>query len=166
MPASRLVPRFLLSGAGWRFLPCFHGARLRLLCLTMPPLMALGCGTKEQRKPVFPVRGSVLVAGKPAVNALVIFHPLTDPDPKAMKPNGEVDADGKFTLNTYTAGDGAPAGEYAVTVLWLEGGASSGGDAGSGSDKLGNRYANPRTSGLRAQVREEPTELSPFHLKK
>src|SRR5688572_20752206 len=102
---------------------------LLLLALT---LVGLGCGGKEQRKPVFPVKGSVFVAGRSATKALVIFHPLNDPDPKAPRPTGEVAADGTFTLSTHTAGDGAPAGEYAVTVTWPSGSSTIGGDADSG----------------------------------
>jgi hypothetical protein len=133
--------------------------------LMLVPLGVAGCATGEQRKPVFPVRGKVLVGSKPAVRAQVIFHPLNDPDPQAVRPNGEVQADGSFTLNTYTAGDGAPAGEYAVTVLWASGSSAIGGDADSGPDRLGGRYANPEKTTLRAQVREGDNELPPFQLK-
>src|SRR5688572_17397354 len=99
-----------------------------LLLLTVVVLVGLGCGPKEQRVPVFPVKGSVFVNGKAAEKALVIFHPLGDADPKAPRSTGEVAADGSFTLSTYTSGDGAPAGDYAVTVTWAEGSSAIGGD--------------------------------------
>src|SRR5262245_50678521 len=105
-----------------------------------------GCGAKEQRRPAHPVRGAVLVDGKPATKALVVFHPLNDPDPKALRPHGEVGPDGAFTLSTYSSGDGAPAGDYAVTVHWFAGGASPGADADPGPDRLGGRYGNSQTS--------------------
>jgi hypothetical protein len=133
--------------------------------LLLAAVVILGCGSKEQRVPVFPVKGGVFANGKPAEKALVIFHPLSDADPKAPRPTGEVAADGSFTLSTYTAGDGAPAGEYAVTVSWAQGSSSIGGDADSGDDRLGGRYVNPKTSGLRARVNEAATDLSPFKLK-
>ncbi len=136
------------------------------LLLSPLALVGTGCSSQEVHKPVFPVQGKVLVAGKPAAKALVIFHPLNDPDPKAPRPNAETGADGTFTLSTYTAGDGAPAGDYAVTVLWPEGTELTGGDADSGPDRLGNRYSNPQTSGLRAQVHEGPNALPPFQLRK
>ena len=130
--------------------------------------LGLGCSAsnKEQHKPVFPVHGKVLVNGKPAVKAQVIFHPQNNPDPNAIRPSGEVDAEGAFTLSSYTAGDGAPTGEYAVAVLWFEGSSSSGGDAESGGDRLGGRYSNPQRSGLHAKIIEGPNELPPFQLKK
>jgi len=123
-----------------------------------------GCGSADERKPVFPVRGSVLVAGKPAVKALVVFHPLNDSGSKTLRPSGEVAADGTFSLSTYTTGDGAPSGQYAVTVLWLAGSSPIGGDAESGEDRLGNRYSDPKTTTLRARVDEGPTEIKPFIL--
>ena len=140
---------------------------LVLFFLLLPVALAgFGCGSKEQRKPVYPVQGKVFVGGKPAEKASVIFHPLNDSDPNALRPTGEVGPDGSFKLSTYTAGDGAPAGDYAVTVSWYEGSSAIGGDADSGPDRLGGRYANPQTSGLHAQVREGSNEVPPFHLKK
>jgi hypothetical protein len=133
-----------------------------LLLLT---LAALGCGGQEGRKPTFPVRGKVLVGGKPAAKAQVTFHPLTDPDGKAPRPSATVEADGSFTPHTYTAGDGAPAGEYAVTVLWPQGDSPIGGDADAGPDRLGDRYSNPKTTTLRANVTTGPNDLPPYNLK-
>src|SRR4051812_645519 len=94
--------------------------RARLARLLLLGLSCVCCGgaAPGPPRPVSPVRGSGLGAGKPAVKALVIFHPLNDADAKAPRPTGEVAADGSFALSTHTTGDGAPAGEYAVTVLW------------------------------------------------
>jgi hypothetical protein len=139
---------------------CRSAAGLSLLL----SLMILGCGG-DGRKPVFPVKGKILVGGKPAAKAQVVFHPLADPDGKAPRPNGVVADDGSYTLNTYTAGDGAPAGEYAVTVLWPQGESHTGGDADSGPDRLGGRYANPKTTSLRARVDTTPTDVPTFNLK-
>jgi hypothetical protein len=57
---------------------------------------------------------------KPTPGALVILHPLNDPDPRAPRPVARVGADGRFSPTTYSADDGAPAGEYAVTVAWVK----------------------------------------------
>ena len=141
-------------------------ARLTPLVLVSAIALAgAGCRAREQRKPVFPVKGSVFVSGKPAEKAQVIFHPLSDPDPKTPKPTGEVAADGTFALGTYSAADGAPAGEYAVTVTWPQGDSPIGGDADTGGDRLGNRYADPKTTKLRARVNEAATDVPRFDLK-
>src|SRR5205823_1996593 len=88
--------------------------RPRLLLLLS--LLAAGCG--DPRKPVYPVEGTVLVDGKPAARAIVTFQPVGDNSPTAVRPVGHVDEKGKFTLTSYRQDDGAPEGEYAVTVTW------------------------------------------------
>jgi hypothetical protein len=140
--------------------------RLRLtglLLLAVAAFVAAGCSNKEAHKPVFPVRGRVLFEGKPTPHALVVFHPLGAEDNDAVRPRSQVGPDGTFTLTTYEAGDGAPAGQYRVTVeLWLS---TGNGDEGPTS-RLPARYANPATSGLTATVNAGPTELQPFQLKR
>jgi hypothetical protein len=117
------------------------------------------CGKHDSRVPVFPVRGQVLVGDKPATNAFVVFHPADAQGPQAMRPYGHAGADGSFKLTTYEADDGAPAGEYVVTVVWL---AKGGGE--DPPDLLKGRYRNPDASPLKVTVQEGPTELTPFKL--
>lgn len=120
-------------------------------------LLACSC---SGRKPVFTVRGQVLDAGgKPAAGAVVVFHPVAGGDKEVLKPVGRVDEKGNFTLTTYAEGDGAPAGEYAVTVTWpaprrtpLD---------PEGGDRLQGRYANPETSKVRFTVESKPDQEVP-----
>ncbi|AMV26390.1 hypothetical protein VT84_18475 [Gemmata sp. SH-PL17] len=121
-----------------------------------------GCG---QKGPVlYPVTGKVTTPdGKSLEHATVVFHPVDSSDPSAVKPRGKVGADGSFTLTSHTAGDGAVAGEYRVTVeLWLS--------SGKGDDppvnRLSDKYAKPDSSGLKATVNAGPTELTPFTVKR
>src|SRR5579871_5417169 len=65
------------------------------------------------------VTGKVLYDGKPIKNAAVSFHPTGGDSVSALRPTGLTDENGVFTLITQNE-DGAPAGEYRVTVLWLE----------------------------------------------
>jgi hypothetical protein len=130
-------------------------------------LLAGSCA-RDRRKPAFPVRGQVFYEGKPTPDALVIFHPLNDPDPRAMRPLGRVGADGRFTLTTYRAGDGAPAGDYAVTVTWQkEEDRQSLPVEERKKDEpnlLPERYGRPETSGLRVRVEEGVNDFPPFRL--
>lgn len=64
---------------------------------------------------VHSVEGKLLVADRPASGARLAFHPV---DGGVLRPVGVADSDGVFFLTTYSVGDGAPAGEYVVTVLW------------------------------------------------
>jgi hypothetical protein len=122
------------------------------------------CGKADGRKPTFPVTGKVLLPdGKPAEHATVVLHPVGEHGPDLPKPRGKVAADGSFTLTTYDADDGAPAGEYRVTVeLWRTTGK---GDEGP-TNRLNPKYARADGSGLTATVNPGPTELDPIALKK
>src|SRR5262249_10301058 len=101
-----------------------------------------------------PVRGKVLDAQKKgAAGAVVYFNP-TDPNYGDLnKPVGKVNEDGTFTLTTYEQGDGAPAGEYVVTIVWpaprktpLD---------PEGGDRLQGRFADPKSSKIRFTVNKE-----------
>lgn len=132
-----------------------------LYSLTILAVGLSSCGKSDDRKPTFPVTGKVLVNGKPAEHATVVFHPVGESGPTVVKPRGKVGADGSFVLTTYDGNDGAPAGDYLVTVeLWLAG---SRPDEGPTS-RLPAKFAKPDTSGLTATVNAGPTELKPFVL--
>jgi hypothetical protein len=66
----------------------------------------------------------------------VVFHPKDNADPQAPRPFGTAGADGSFGLTTSRPGDGAPAGEYRVTVIW---------PGAAGRKKTGARW-RPRTA--------------------
>src|SRR5262249_3462662 len=130
--------------------------RRPILLAMLLAVLCPACGKKDQRKSVYPVRGQVFVQKQPAVDAFVIFHPLNDPDPQPTKAYGRVGKDGSFTLTTYSTGDGAPAGEYDVTISWRK--LNEYGEE-EGPDQLRGRYSNPKTSKLRAHVTEGTNEL-------
>lgn len=80
-------------------------------------LMGLaGCG--DGRGPVHLVYGKLMVDGVPAANASLAFHPLGSTDPIAPRAVGTTNPDGSFHLTTFVSDDGAPAGDYVVTVIW------------------------------------------------
>lgn len=127
------------------------------LCLALA-----GCGSKGPT--LYPVKGKVVSAdGKSLEHATVVFHPVVAGDPSLSKPRGKVGADGTFTLTTITTDDGAPAGEYKVTVeLWLAGPRSDDPPA----NRLPPKYASPEQSGLTATVGTGPTDLQPLVVKR
>jgi hypothetical protein len=132
-------------------------ARTALVALA---LLAAACGGPDGPRP-YPVRGVLRVNGEPAGGALVAFY-CTTPFGKTIVPSAVTDEDGSFNLTTYKPRDGAPAGDYEVTVTWPE---SRHGWRVEG-DRLNRAFADPKVSGLRAHV--EPTssnELPPFELK-
>jgi hypothetical protein len=132
----------------------------RLPAAALALLLLPACGGKQEGPPQYPVRGQVFVGGKPAEKADVYFHPLNNPDPRAPRPHGRVDASGAFRAGTRRSDDGAPAGEYAVTVIW-----APAEDVESPPDLLKGRYADPRTSKLRVRVSEGDNDLGRFDLR-
>lgn len=111
------------------------------------------------------VSGTVLVKDKPAVGAVVTFHPTDAAGQNKPRPRGVVQADGTFKLTSYSTGDGAAAGEYAVTLQWPEpidpDQEARGVEA---KDRLNNRYRNPDRPYKRVTVRAGNNELEPFNL--
>jgi hypothetical protein len=118
------------------------------------------CGSS--RKPVYPVAGHVFLKHKPVAGATVILHPVNAAPGDATKPAGKVDDQGEFKLTTYTQGDGAPEGDYVVTVEWRAPKRSPV-DAYP-IDRLQGRYSDPKTSTLRAHVDRQTAQLQPIEL--
>jgi len=133
---------------------------MRCLTLIAVPLvivsLACGCSKKsESQLPVHPVSGQVLFNGKPAPGALVVFHPKQEGLPT---PSGAVDKQGNYTLTTYSASDGAPSGEYDVTVTWTPM-IEKNGEFQPGPNKLPARVANKTTSKITARIAEGPNAV-------
>jgi hypothetical protein len=134
----------------------------------------IGCGGSEKvknRKPVYPVSGQFLLDGAPAGGAMVSFHPLNAKEPGRPLPSQALaDEAGKFTLTTYVTADGAPEGDYVVTIYWpaARGEASHGdeddGDGELPPDRLRGRFASPASSKLRAHVNAKATSFAPLDL--
>jgi hypothetical protein len=122
-------------------------------------LFCCGCSSGSR---FYPVRGKVLYRGQSAVGAKVIFYPKNNSDPQALRPTGIVAQDGSFTLTSRKQDDGAPAGDYAVTVIWPTGPAKG---RQPSSDRLNGIYSNPDNSRLQAQVAEGNNELPAFELR-
>jgi hypothetical protein len=126
--------------------------------------LALGCSSEPTRKPVFAASGTATFKGEPMRGALISFHPLGDPDPLALRAQATADTDGRFALTTYATGDGAPAGAYAVTIYWPSKRAKGkAADAGEEDDvppcRLNRAHADPKTTKLRATVREHSNTI-------
>jgi hypothetical protein len=123
---------------------------------------AAGC-PPAYRVPLYPVRGQVLYKGKPVERAMVTLHPLTGFPDGVPKPIAYTDADGRFRVTTDRPGDGAPAGEYAVTVALREK-TRTGVEKVKGRNLLPARYSNPKSCGLRCRVQEGENDVPPLTL--
>lgn len=76
-------------------------------------LLVVGCG--PQHPATYPVTGNVQFDdGEPVAIGLVEFRSRTKP---ALNARGKIEADGRFTLGTYAADDGAVLGDHDVSIV-------------------------------------------------
>lgn len=80
-----------------------------ILCVLVTAFV--GCG--ESNPPTEEVTGVVTLDGKPVEGATITF---TADDAAGESATGKSGVDGKYTLTTFSAGDGAMAGSYKITV--------------------------------------------------
>lgn len=135
--------------------------------------LLVGCNKEEGAPvPVFAARGKVLFLGKPIQGARVLLHPV-DSAASPIRPRGVTGEDGTFILTSFFADDGAPAGDYKVTISWkyfekaeLEKavGIKESEDGDLAPEHLPKRYQNPQTSGIEVTVSEGNNEFPPFQL--
>lgn len=125
-------------------------------------IISAGCGSGD-RVQTYPVDGSVFVDGKPAAGARLIFHPQQE-DPTVI-PTAKVTADGSYQATTYDVFDGAPPGNYEVTLTWptpKPPGAAV--DEPEGPDRLNGRYAKAKDSPWKITVRAGNNTLQPIRI--
>jgi tetratricopeptide (TPR) repeat protein len=116
---------------------------------------------------VYPAHGQAAYEGKPIPNARIILDPAWTEDPPFPRPHALVKDDGSFVLGTYGKEDGAPPGEYRVSVQWLvqtqkietEGNPLP-------RNLLPARYGNFATSGLSVQIQQGENLLPVLQLKR
>lgn len=132
---------------------------------------AAGCSSRDPDQPeVVPIRGEVWYRGQPVPVARVAFQCAGAPRAAI----GETDDEGRFQLGTFGIADGAPLGEHIVTISVTtseapvqnvtEAGYAQAQQArktaGAPGSLLPARYADMKTSGLRATVsRDGPREF-------
>jgi len=96
-------------------------ATARVAALGLPYLM-LVCGCGESGPRTIEIRGTVTTGGKTLEGGTITFKPTNVPDGGARRPAiGQIESDGSYTLSTFTHGDGALPGEYAVVITSLVG---------------------------------------------
>jgi hypothetical protein len=136
-----------------------------VLAVTAP-----GCSNARDpnRLPVFPVKGQLSINGQTPAGAFVVLHPkngaATAPNGEVVRPRAVVNPDGTFELGSYDSLDGAPSGEYAVTVEWRRIVRSPDGSPVLGPNVVPPKYARPETSPLAIRIAEKSNELAPIKL--
>lgn len=141
-----------------------RGRIIHCLLLALAAVLPASCSKKAERNPVFPVTGKLMDGDKPLGRALIIFHPVNSSGSGTLLPVGKVAADGSFQVSTYMANDGAPTGEYAVTVIWPKIPKDAPADWDEGPDQLEGRCNNPKTSPWHFRVENKANNLGTLDL--
>ncbi len=146
-----------LSGPHGRQVVPFAAAMLSLAAMLG---LVVGCG--RSLPTVAPVSGAVTRGGKPVTQGIVSFLPE-----KGRMGVGPIGSDGRFTITTFTTGDGAVIGPHQVTIeAYTQGfgpkppANGSATDAAEGVHASGpvawlvpETYASPQTTPLTAEVK-------------
>jgi hypothetical protein len=144
--------------------------RTALVLVAALSLAAAGCGSAQDpnQLPVFPSSGKITFKGAVPDGAYLALHSKTKakaPNGQEVIPTAQVRSDGTFDFSSYAAKDGAPAGEYKVTVEWHKTVKSAGGEPTLGPNLLPPQYSKVDSSPLTIAIAPGPNELNPIVLK-
>ncbi len=103
-----------------------------------------------------PVKGKVLVDGKPVTNIWVTLHPENETK-ESLLPKAQSDASGNFAVGTYIGADGAPPGNYKITVEWLT--YNQFGGRWSGPSKIDDKFASASTTPFEVTVADKSVDV-------
>jgi len=143
--------------------------RRQMLSACLLPLAGVsllgGCGGPS-RKPTYPTQGKSLFNGKHYAGVTVFLYSLDPNETEPTRPFGVTTADGTFQLTTSAQNDGAPAGDYTVTLLYEPLDSPLMRAKGPKPPPIDPKYANPKTSPIRVTVAAQPSNtLEPIDLK-
>lgn len=126
-------------------------------------LLLAGCPSKSTVD-TFPVKGKVLVNGKPAAGAVITLWPADRSTTPAWLPHGSANDQGEFELNTFHTRDGAPAGDYRVGITWpAPKSRAAGKKAVKPVDRLKGAFV-PARSPFQIRIEPGPNRLPDFEL--
>jgi hypothetical protein len=148
----------------------FKRLRARRGGLLVIALLTASCGRAQGEK-VYPVEGKVLFHRQPAVGAIVRFQPELSKLRHGLapvQPVGIVGEDGSFSLTSFGKDDGAPPGEYVVTITWPDRSQRPVAigikpKKGHHADRLQGRYSSAKTP-IRAEVKAGNNSLPPYEI--
>jgi hypothetical protein len=128
----------------------------------------IGCGKQQGGPATVNVTGTVTLVGNPLEGANVVFNPAIGSDDGRLASQAMTDASGRFELTTHVGGGkfkpGIVPGKYAVSISKLDTAATKN-TFTPPKNLLPQRYADPKTSQLSANVKADAANDFPFELK-
>ncbi len=137
-----------------------HSSRLLEALLTILLTTSLaGCGS-DWKSRTYPTSGFARINGEIPEGAMIILHGIKQkPDVRNSTPWGVVNSTGQYKLTTYEFYDGAPIGEYAVTLCWKWDNKDP-----HSPDRLNNAFFTPDKSVATVTIQKGSNELPPIEL--
>ena len=115
-------------------------------------------GVPVKKKPLHAVDGLLRMDGQPLSGATVAFHSYNEETKRySYVCDGRSDERGRFVMTTYYRFDGAPAGEYAVTVLKRP---RVDEEERPIKNDLPEQYATPDKTPLKVTIREGANDIT------
>lgn len=139
--------------------------RVGITAFAVAMVTLTGCGGSDSnRVTVHPASGAIQFRGQPISGALVSLHSKDGAGTGAPSPRATVGPDGKFALSTYEGQDGAPEGDYVLTVQWYKP-IRQGNEVVGGPNVLPQKYALARTSDVKIKIAAGENHLQPIQLR-
>jgi hypothetical protein len=114
-------------------------------------LVLAGCTDAPKGQKLTPVKGKVTYKGAPLAKGRITFMPSKPGNTSS----GEI-VNGEYTLSTYKPSDGAPAGQYKVSISsWTQ----EPDMQSAGVPAIPKKYFNADQSKLTADVTEKSTPI-------
>jgi hypothetical protein len=139
--------------------------RLAALALGLLTLVMAGCQKQDARVAVYPVNGKVTFKGEAPSGAFVAFHAAQPLPADTPTPTAKVQPDGSFSLTTFEGNDGAPSGEYAVTIQWSPI-KKVGAEYKALPNVIPTKYADAASSPWKVSIRDTPNDLPALDITK
>jgi hypothetical protein len=144
--------------------PHWQAAAGLALIAALASLVFAGCGGQPQRTPVYKTSGTITYRNQPVQGAFLVLHPRSAAAADEPRPTAHVRTDGSFEPTTFETADGAPAGEYVVTIQWHKL-VQNQGEWTPGPNLLPAKYSDPATSDIVVRVAEGENRLPRIELR-
>jgi hypothetical protein len=135
-----------------------------LLTIALVAGTTTGCGGGPSTPTFYPVKGQVLLDGKPVQFANVSLTPKDSTDDDAPAATGQTNADGEFSIRSMMGPgyDGALPGEYLVSLSTPR--QAPAGTNGEKPTLIPQKYRNPKTAKISISIGNQSNDLGTIRL--
>ena len=127
--------------------------------------VALQAKSLDTAPTLFPAKGTAMLNEKPIAGAsIVLYRADAGSTTRGFHSRAIVDEDGRFELGTLRPQDGAPVGNYVVTIVWNKQTITNG-RVETSPNRAPAKYASRETTDLKVTITKGTNQLPAFELK-